>query len=200
VNGDQFKRRIVEVGRVIAGIAALFLMCSLTGCTGGAVARDPGVRGEQHDTLLQLRDEGIYLLSVGASEEGLEIWVHEADQRAIRKISEVVGEDARVVIRESSESLFVRGVITKIFLPGDKVFFGHLKIFVEGAVEPDTDVDRAYIVIGDETRILKADERGYLALPYRSLKIGQHVEVWVVGTILQSLPPTAGAVKILVTD
>jgi hypothetical protein len=189
------------VGRAIPCFLLTLLLFALTGCGSGPAVRDPGGLNEQvHDLWQQLRDEGIYMFSFVDGAEGLEIEVYRADQRALRKIGEILGDGTAVTVREQPELLFVRGVITAINPAGDKGVFGHLEIFVEGKEETDTAIDRAYIVVGDETMILRADERGYVALPYPALEVGQVVEVWVAGAVLQSLPPIAGAVKIVINN
>lgn len=147
----------------------------------------------------ELEREGIYIKSHWENEGVSNVTISGADQRTIYKIHEIMGEDT--VIWEAEESLFIQGKITEINVSDDSEHFGSIK--VEGI--QGEKIESAVISIYQETKILhlmdmESSIEKQRALTFTDLEKGQTVEVWIVGVILLTKPPLAGASKIFITE
>lgn len=71
-------------------------------------------------------------------------------------------------------------------------------VFVEGAKETDTQVDKAVITVTSETRLLVEQGDGREPAAFADLKEGQKVEARFVGPVLESYPVRATAGEIII--
>jgi len=71
-------------------------------------------------------------------------------------------------------------------------------VFVEGAKETDTQVDKAVITVTSETRLLVEQGDGREPASFAELKEGQKVEARFVGPVLESYPVRATAGEIII--
>jgi beta-N-acetylhexosaminidase len=90
----------------------------------------------------------------------------------------------------------IRGTITTM---SDTGSHEALTVLIEGAIEDDTEYDRASVAIGPKTEVLRmaADgtvERGSSSL----LAKGQQVEAWFTGPVAESYPVQAAAATIVI--
>ncbi|MDW7651218.1 MAG: hypothetical protein SCK29_11700 [Bacillota bacterium] len=158
-----------------------------------------GLTSEQ---LSELEEQGIYWMGNWEEDGVMHLSVFGADQRALQIIRQIAGPE--IVVWHEPESLFVRGKITNIQDPVNPEYT-LLTMLVEGEEDEDTQTDRAYVSVSAMTKIIGYqpltegfDSRGLRVLDYTQLKVGQEVEVHIVGMILQSLPPQVSASQILI--
>ncbi len=199
--------------------ALLILMLFLVGCGNqkneGYLRKEEPLEKNEIEGVMEifrskskeLYESGVHFTMASERDSVLNITVFDADQRAINKINEIMGGDVEVVVWDSEglEELFVRGEITEKKNSDDEARrLG--RILVEGS-EEDTRTDKAYISVIQPTKIISymqqpgyLEKKGRRALTFDDLEVGQTVEVWVMGIIRDSYPPSAPAKEILIMD
>jgi Protein of unknown function (DUF3221) len=101
----------------------------------------------------------------------------------------------------SSNRTDVRGAITRITRAegeGSHKFLG--RVLIEGAKEPDTQVDKASVTVTTETELFI--KRGGERKPaeFAALKEGQRVEARFTGPVRESYPVQATAAEITILE
>ncbi len=71
---------------------------------------------------------------------------------------------------------------------------------IEGALEDDTQYDRAVVTITEQTRILKQEGQERVPATAEELKVGQRVEADFTGPVLESYPVQATASEIVILE
>ena len=94
----------------------------------------------------------------------------------------------------SSSRIDVRGMITSFTRTEGKArgkVLAH--VFIEGAKEPDTQVDKASVTVTAETKVFINRDGERKPAKFAALKEGQKVEARFTGEMLLSYPVRAGA-------
>ncbi len=73
-------------------------------------------------------------------------------------------------------------------------------VLIEGALEDDTQYDRAVVNITDQTRILKQEGEERVPAAVEDLEVGQRVEAEFTGPVLESYPVQATASEIVILE
>lgn len=101
----------------------------------------------------------------------------------------------------SSSRIDVRGVITNVTRAEGK---GRGKVlahvFIEGAKEPDTQVDKASITVTAETKVFIKRDGDLEPAEFATLKEGQKVEARFTGEVRLSYPVQADAAEITILE
>jgi hypothetical protein len=101
----------------------------------------------------------------------------------------------------SSGGIDVRGVITSVTLAEGK---GRGKVlahvFIEGAKEPDTQVDKASVTVTAETEVFIKHGGERKPAEFAALKEGQKVEARFTGPMRLSYPVQADAAEITILE
>jgi hypothetical protein len=71
-------------------------------------------------------------------------------------------------------------------------------VLIEGAVEEDTEFDKASVTITEETRIFEQEGQGRRAVTFEALQVGQRVEARFTGPVMESYPVQATAREIVI--
>lgn len=94
----------------------------------------------------------------------------------------------------------IRGTITNInradAQSGGKGIIG--SVLIEGAIEEDTEFDKASVTITDKTGIFQQEGQGYSRVTFESLEIGQRVQARFTGPVMESYPVQATASEIVI--
>ena len=101
----------------------------------------------------------------------------------------------------SSGRIDVRGVITSVTLAEGK---GSGKVLaralIEGAKEPDTQVDKANVTVTAETKVFISRDGERKPAEFGALKEGQKVEARFTGPVMESYPVQAVAAEIAILE
>jgi len=94
----------------------------------------------------------------------------------------------------------IRGTITNINRADaqsrEKGIIG--SVLIEGAIEEDTEFDKASVTITDKTGIFQQEGQGYIRVTFESLEIGQRVQAQFTGPVMESYPVQATASEIVI--
>jgi hypothetical protein len=101
----------------------------------------------------------------------------------------------------SSSRIDVRGVITS-FTRADGEGRGKVlaRVFIEGAKEPDTHVDKASVTVTAETKVFINRDGERKPAEFAALKEGQKVEARFTGEMRLSYPVQADAAEITILE
>lgn len=89
----------------------------------------------------------------------------------------------------------IRGVITDIS-DGSGDVIGSVRI--EGAIDADTEYDKAVVRVESDTRILRQAGNATQEVTFSNLAVGQTVEAWFTGPVAESYPVQAKASQIVI--
>jgi hypothetical protein len=89
----------------------------------------------------------------------------------------------------------IRGTVTEI-VQGREDVAG--SILIEGIVEEDTEYDRAFVTVTDETRIFEQVGEDRRPASFAALEIGQRVQARFTGPVMESYPVQATAAEIVI--
>jgi hypothetical protein len=101
----------------------------------------------------------------------------------------------------SSSRIDVRGVITSFTRAEGKArgkVLAH--VFIEGAKEPDTQVDKASVTVTAETKVFINRDGERKPAEFAALKEGQKVEAGFTGPVRLSYPVQADAAEITILE
>jgi hypothetical protein len=101
----------------------------------------------------------------------------------------------------SSSRIDVRGVITSVTRAegkGPGKVLAH--VFIEGAKEPDTQVDKASVTVKAETKVFINRDGERKPAEFAALKEGQKVEARFTGPVRLSYPVQADAAEITILE
>ena len=94
----------------------------------------------------------------------------------------------------------IRGTITNINRADaqsrEKGIIG--SVLIEGAIEHDTEFDKASVTITDKTGIFQQEGQGTARVTFESLEIGQRVQARFTGPVMESYPVQATASEIVI--
>ncbi len=94
----------------------------------------------------------------------------------------------------------IRGNITSIHRADtqsqEKGIMG--SILIEGAIEEDTQFDKASVTITEETRIFLQEGQERRPVTFEALQVGQRVEARFTGPVMESYPVQATAREIVI--
>ena len=94
----------------------------------------------------------------------------------------------------------IRGNITSIHRADtqsqEKSIMG--SILIEGAIEEDTQFDKASVTITEETRIFEQEGQERHQVTFDALQVGQRVEARFTGPVMESYPVQATAREIVI--
>lgn len=94
----------------------------------------------------------------------------------------------------------IRGTITSIYQADaqskEKGIIGSL--LIEGAIEEDTEFDKASVTVTDKTRIFEEKGEERVVVGFDSLQVGQRVEARFTGPVMESYPVQATASEIVI--
>lgn len=71
-------------------------------------------------------------------------------------------------------------------------------ILIEGAIEKDTQFDRASVTVTDKTRIFELNGQDRRSVTFGSLNVGQRVQAQFIGPVMESYPVQATATEIVI--
>lgn len=71
-------------------------------------------------------------------------------------------------------------------------------VLIEGAVEEDTEFDKASVTITEETRIFLQEGQERRAVTFEALQVGQRVEAQFTGPVMESYPVQTTAKEIVI--
>jgi uncharacterized protein DUF3221 len=101
----------------------------------------------------------------------------------------------------SSSRIDVRGVITSVTLAEGKGRGKVLaRVLIEGAKEPDTQVDKASVTVTAETEVFIKSDGERKPAEFAALKEGQRVEARFTGPVRESYPVQAAAAEIAILE
>ncbi|MCH8050895.1 MAG: DUF3221 domain-containing protein [Chloroflexi bacterium] len=89
----------------------------------------------------------------------------------------------------------IRGVITSI-TDGAGDVIGSVRI--EGAIDQDTEYDKAIVRVESDTRIFRQAGNAMMEVTFGDLTEGQTVEAWFTGPVAESYPVQAKASQIVI--
>lgn len=94
----------------------------------------------------------------------------------------------------------IRGTITDIYQADAQSREGGIigSLLIEGVIEEDTQYDKASVTITEKTRIFEQKGQDRLAVTFESLQIGQRVEAWFTGPVMESYPVQATASEVVI--
>ena len=92
----------------------------------------------------------------------------------------------------------IRGTVTKISVPQDANEEIVAVILIEGQVEEDTNVDKAWLTITLGTFVGFVDGDEFIKVPFSEIKPGQTVEAIFAGPVAESYPVQAHARALLI--
>lgn len=94
----------------------------------------------------------------------------------------------------------IRGTITDLFRPEPSVAAGDMigSLLIEGVIEEDTDFDRAFVSVTEETQIFEQVGQSRRPVDFEALAVGQRVEARFLGPVMESYPVQATAAEIVI--
>jgi hypothetical protein len=94
----------------------------------------------------------------------------------------------------------IRGTVTDLFRPEPSVAAGDMvgSLLIEGTIEEDTEYDRAFVSVTEETQIFEQVGQSRRPADFEALAVGQRVEARFLGPVMESYPVQATAVEIVI--